>query len=880
MKLDRGLLDRSGIDRPVSIEYTYSILLGISGTGAIENPAMNRTLLIALAGRGSFSTIYPADTPSSVLMLDRGALDRGSRKQNAGLPAVSVDRTIPLAISGTGAIGAPLFDWYFALAFAGTGIITTPLFDWQFAYDFAGTGGFLYTGGEMAHTHVKMLDRGGLDRPNIGTSCINCIPPVLVDRTIPLPISGTGLFGWDFCRLYDLAFSGTGICTTPLFDWQFAYGISGTGQFNAFIDRTFLLDLYGTGVFTSEEWTKTIDLYFGGTGQIADPTVFIPIHYLTAAISGTGHFWDPAVLREITNISALIKGGTVKRSFAEKMFTAQLEFAENASYSPISLNPWQKVTFYQPDYLGNFHPVFVGVFPSSRQTITAASMPSYRAETELLIAYDYAWYLSAQYLSSWIDSDGLPHNEIVLPTPTDQLKQYIHNLTFDTVTHAFKVGDWVYGAASGDYGLVIEINAGGLSNHIRMMYLGPAAGASHYFQNDEQLKVGTTTYAYADGTSTDETGTIIPLYPEDYIKELLGGGSASAYTLGDNWRYTSGIYPYRMNNITAAWTLMPAIEFDFTTTTTKTQAIEKICKYCKSIFYVKWRSDVPGFSGTYMPCAYLVKQSEIDDGGTGLDLPAAAYCSYGGGVSASDLARFMKGTFTADFKGEDQYNWVSVRCQDIYGKWLESHIIPGLTCGSSVYDPVQNPSGTEIKRIYYEENSELATQSDLNDYAEDVYAYYHYQINTWKATFYKRPDLELLQTVIVSGFGPSVISNGTYRIIDIQYDYADAGAKNEVTVTLILDSQFVAYLNLKRVFYNSVYEIENVVNNILGTKNSPLFGVITAGSSTGDVTFSVQINDTLVNYYQGYDPTKSLGAGAKIVAVPDAKGNYICARLV
>jgi hypothetical protein len=885
MYIDRSPIDRSPIDRAGGTG-NYIFTLAIAGTANIAE-LTDRAIPLAISGTGSLID------PAFLRLFDLGISGTGSpawdfcRLYDLGVSGTSAvaflaDRMIPLDIFGTSQFAsAPLFDWYFSYGVNGTGELTTPIFDWQFAYGFRGTGGFLDTGGEIPQVHGGLLlDRGAIDRGSLGLSCVNCIPPVIVDRTIPLEIAGTGSLAWDFCRLYSLAIAGTGEVSTPLFGWYFSYGIASTGVISPIIDRTFLLDLYATGKFTSEEFTKVIELFFGGTGAIADPTVFIPIHYLTAAISGTSHFWDPALLREITNISPLIKGGTVKRSLADKMFTAQLEFAQNKNYTPLSTSPWQKVTFYQPDYAGNFHPVFMGIFPTSSQKITAASMPSFRAENETLTAYDYAWYLAAQQVRMWTDpSTGLPHNEIVLLTPADQAKQYIHRLSVTSITTNFAVGDWVTGGASHSFGLVIYVYNSGSIHYIRLMYLGNPTGTNIYYQNGETLQVGGITKAYADGHSTDETGTIVTMYPEGYVKELLGGGTSAGYDLGTHWQYTTGIYPYRMNNITSNWSLMPAIEFDFTTSTTKAQAIERICKYTKAIFYVKWRNDVTGYVGTYLPCAYLIKQSEIDSAITGLDLPAEATLSYNGGIDASDLGRYLKGEITAEFKGEDQYNFVTIRCQDLYGNWLTSANVVNTTYASDVYDPVLNPSGTAIKRSYYEENSDINNQSDLDARAVDIYAYYHYQIQTWKATFFKRSDLELLQKAYIWGFGSVVIPDGTYRIIDIQYDYADGGAKNEVTVTFIPDTQFVTYLNLRRVYYNSIYEIQNVVNDIIGTQPASLFGTITQTTATGAVTFSVQQDNAIVNYYQGYDPTKALAAGTRVLAVPDAKGKYICAKL-
>jgi hypothetical protein len=95
--------------------------------------------------------------------------------------------------------------------------------------------------------------------------------------------------------------------------------------------------------------------------------------------------------------------------------------------------------------------------------------------------------------------------------------------------------------------------------------------------------------------------------------------------------------------------------------------------------------------------------------------------------------------------------------------------------------------------------------------------------------FKLRSDMVLLQKIHIIGFDTAhQIPNGDYRIIDIQYDYADGGTTNEVTVSVIKDANFQAYLNLKRVYLNTVSEIQNIVNDAIAKQSKTLTGMITA----------------------------------------------------
>ena len=129
----------------------------------------------------------------------------------------------------------------------------------------------------------------------------------------------------------------------------------------------------------------------------------------------------------------------------------------------------------------------------------------------------------------------------------------------------------------------------------------------------------------------------------------------------------------------------------------------------------------------------------------------------------------------------------------------------------------------------------------------------------------------MYQRLIFSGYG-SRIPDGTYRIIDIQYNMSAQGSKikNEVTVTVILDSVFQAYYGTMHIFINPVQEVTNIAKNILGQSTTPIAGVLTSISSWQPViTF---IKNSVFNYVVtmaalGAAPPFTLGATATITGI-------------
>jgi hypothetical protein len=443
-------------------------------------------------------------------------------------------------------------------------------------------------------------------------------------------------------------------------------------------------------------------------------------------------------------------------------------------------------------------------------------------------AYDYAWYLSNQTVE--------PENQVFLKY-ADQISaiNQIYRLSYlNGVRPLMTPGDRIVGATSGDSATIISVHGTYSSGYLLVSAMGGTA--SNYFQDGEELQIVGVFRAYANGHATQEYPTPSRMYPGDYIYKLLGGDTSAT-----NWEVVSGIYPKYFKSSASVWgypvsdPIIPEIEFAFTPTTTKIEAIEKICNYMKWIFYVKWGT-VDGVPDT--PCAYFLPQADLDlEVGQPLPAPVTVTCNGGTGT---DAGKYLKSPFRLVNSGENQYNWYTVRCQGLAGEWHEDWGKDG-----DPYDPIHNPTGTEIKRPYIENNPNITTYAECTARVADLMAYYKYRIQTWTATFRQRSDFALLQKLTVSGYG-SAIPNGDYRIISIEYNYDKAGTINEVTVQIIPDARFAAYLNLKRVFYDPIFEIQNIAQKIYDDSTVNLKGTVLVGNS---LPTTQEIKVTLTGIY-------------------------------
>lgn len=480
--------------------------------------------------------------------------------------------------------------------------------------------------------------------------------------------------------------------------------------------------------------------------------------------------------------SSPLTGVTAWRKLSDKMMLAQFDY-EGTEIGDAPNTYFKHVSLQIPDKDGVNQTVFVGFFPSGKATLAA------EGDREVLSAYDYAYYLTMNR-PDFADK--------VLLTPEDQAGTTTYRLYYMNVLPYLNlnVGEMLYGETSGDYGLII---AEGFE-YARYVDLQNPTGE---FQDGENLMVGSVIRATADGHAVDITGTVIIDDPVSYVTRLLGG---------TNYERVTGIYPYRMTPVN--WSSSsdpPAIEFRCEDKETKISIIERICRYIRYIFFIKSIE----LAGVYYCAAYMIPEANIDSPTNGLDLPAA--------VTITDDDDYLLSPGTHERKGEERYNQVRVRCQAAYGANVGQVFEAILPEGGYVAgDPILE---------YYEMNPNLASQAECNQRCADLYAYYVDQIESYELTFLERSDFRLLQKLVFSGH--SKITSGTYRIVSISYDYRQAGLINDVTVSIIPDSQFQFWLNLNRIFTDSLTEIQNLVRAELDK-----LGVAEVGTAT-DVTDGV-----------------------------------------
>jgi hypothetical protein len=313
----------------------------------------------------------------------------------------------------------------------------------------------------------------------------------------------------------------------------------------------------------------------------------------------------------------------------------------------------------------------------------------------------------------------------------------------------------------------------------------------------------------------------------------------------------------------------PDIDFIFEEKTTKIQAIEKICQYLEYVFLVKPRivgTFTPGVINPSEQSAYFCKESDIDDPVLGLDLPAEVTVTNPDPYLVSPVTEEVKGEekynrirvrcqsttgywftglreTTAVIQGDElpiEYYEINSECStqaeadaralDLFtyystqikswiatfnlradfrllqkltfsGFWGEvttatvsnagsgysvgdvlTVVQAGASGGTFLVTAVNGSNGvTEVTRQYpgkkYTTADNLATTSSSGT--------------------------ECLLNVVATG---DDIPDGTYRIVGIEYNFANGGLTNQVTCTLVLDGQFKAYLNLNRVFTSALTE--------------------------------------------------------------------------
>ena len=538
------------------------------------------------------------------------------------------------------------------------------------------------------------------------------------------------------------------------------------------------------------------------------------------------------IIEPVTGNTDSLVTASVHQGTDDVMMQADFEYDGDDIGNHYSGDYLRRVVVKMPDYLGTVHTVFVGICPSS----TAHYEPA--KDKMVMRAFDYGLYLTSNPLETKDLSLLPPDNQ------TDEGANVAKVLDYRNATHTFQIGQRVIGDVSAASGEIIELVQG---DSFRRMTLYPATGK---FVDGENLSVGGVTYAIADGRSVDIPYT--PFYstrtPADWFKSILGG---------ENCMNVTGIRPKKI--IPCGWSSTsdpPAVPMIFGSQDSRMAAAKEFAAYLGYIVLVKlgdWGS------GLYGPDFYAVPIASIDDPTDGLDLPAS--------LTIANPDDFMDGSVELEQNGEAQYDRIWVRCRDLNGIWMEA-----IRTNSRV----DNGEGPYRTLLLEPEN--IATRTDMNDYADLMYDLHVGRACTWTATFYDRPDIELYQRIIFSGYGIK-IPNGTYRIIHIKKDYGCA--INKTTCLLMLATDWDNRMKSTRTPSDSIKEVERIAKKLIETEAPPLELATCTANDGHTVTYMTDEGAT----GQGLDGTATpaadgvIGVGSRI-SINHARGGLVCIPIV
>jgi hypothetical protein len=290
--------------------------------------------------------------------------------------------------------------------------------------------------------------------------------------------------------------------------------------------------------------------------------------------------------------------------------------------------------------------------------------------------------------------------------------------------------------------------------------------------------------------------------PADIITGLLGGSA---------WQETTGIMPYKIDQVAGWETTLNSRVFDFTVGTTKKQAIVKIYNYCRYIFVIKWLV----VEGIATPAAYFISEDDID---TELDLPAPVTFTYPDPYLANSIKPVVK--------GDERYNRVTVIGRDntggVFSKTVESASVT---------------NGDEIAIEYIENSGSWTTQAQVDARAQELYDYYSEIAYTYTATVDDRMDLELLQKIQIIGY--TGVSENWMRITKIKKEVRATKDGLEKTVDIEF-TENVKWSALKRMYRYSSDDMTNETETIIDKKIQVLPSnevgiVISIAGQTADV---------------------------------------------
>lgn len=323
------------------------------------------------------------------------------------------------------------------------------------------------------------------------------------------------------------------------------------------------------------------------------------------------------------------------------------------------------------------------------------------------------------------------------------------------------------------------------------IFAGILPKSSHTIK-DAANKTTITGYDYAWYLSRQQVQTafqhnVATINPADVITGILGG---------NDWEETTGIMPYKINQVTTWGDSLNSKVFDFTIGTTKKQAIDKICAYCRFVFLVKWIV----VEGIAIAAAYFISEDDID---TDLDLPDPVTFTY--------PDPYLMDSIKPVVKGDERYNRVIVigrnNAGGVFTATVES---PAVTAGDEL----------PIEKI--ENSGSWTTQAQVTARAVELYAYYSSVAYTYSASAIDRMDLELLQKIKIVGY--TGVSENWMRITKIKKSIraTNDGIEKEIEIEF---TENVKWSALRRMYRYSSDDITNEIETTVDNKISQIPGM-------------------------------------------------------
>lgn len=222
--------------------------------------------------------------------------------------------------------------------------------------------------------------------------------------------------------------------------------------------------------------------------------------------------------------------------------------------------------------------------------------------------------------------------------------------------------------------------------------------------------------------------------PSRTIKALLGG---------DDWEKTTGIEPYRINDV-PDWDTIKT-EFTFLEKSLRWSALVEVADYCDFVFIIKWRE----VAGTWRPCAYFVHEDDVDSSTAGIDIPTAVTITAPNAYLINDVM----------VKDEPVFRYNKILCIGFNQEDDEYFYSTAQTFAVA--------NGDEIAREYTYTDPKLDTQDKTENKAQELLDFFQDSAITYVAKFKNRMDLELYQKIRFIGYRK--IPAAEMRITKITY---------------------------------------------------------------------------------------------------------------